>query len=70
MTTNDRFIIGILITILMAALSWTLGTISVNSGRISVLEQRADNHTSQMVEMKLEVKEHRLATEFRTNGNK
>ena len=66
MTTNDRFIIGILITIMMAALSWTLGTISVNSGRISVLEQRTDNHASQMVEMKLEVKEHRIATETRT----
>ena len=70
MTANERFIIGILITILMAALSWALGTISSSSGRISVLEQRSDNHASQMVEMKLEVKEHRLATESRTNGNK
>ena len=68
MTTNDRFTVGVLITILMAALSWALGTISVNSGRISVLEQRTDNHASQMVEMKLEVKEHRIATEkLRTN---
>ena len=66
MTTNDRFTVGVLITILMAALSWALGTISVNSGRISVLEQRADNHTSQMVEMKVEMKDHRLATESRT----
>ena len=68
MTTNDRFTVGVLITILMAALSWALGTISANSGRISVLEQRTDNHASQMVEMKLEVKEHRIATEkLRTN---
>ena len=66
MTTNDRFTVGVLITILMAALSWALGTISANSGRISVLEQRTDNHASQMVEMKLEVKEHRIATETRT----
>ena len=70
MTTNDRFTVGVLITILMAALSWALGTISVDSGRISVLEQRADNHSIQMIEMKLEMKEHRLATELRTNGNK
>ena len=70
MTTNDRFIVGILITILMAALSWALGTISANSGRISVLEQRADNHSIQMNEMKVEMKDHRIATEFRTNGNK
>ena len=69
MTTNDRFTVGVLITILMAALSWALGTISANSARISVLEQRTDNHASQMVEMKLEVKEHRLATE-RSNGSK
>jgi len=66
MTTNDRFALGLLLTILMAALSWALGTISANSGRISVLEQRTDNHASQMVEMKLEVKEHRIATETRT----
>ena len=62
MTTNERFIIGMLITILMAALSWALGTISVNSGRILVLE-------SQVFDVKLDMKEHRIATE-RSNGSK
>jgi len=61
MTTNERFALGLLLTILMAALSWSLGTISVNSGRISVLE-------SQVLDVKIEMKEHRIATEkLRTN---
>ena len=57
MTTNERFVTGILLTILMAAMSWSLSNISVNSGRILVLE-------TQMLDVKLDIKEHRIATEL------
>jgi len=57
MTTNERFVIGILLTTLMAAMSWSLSNISVNSGRILVLE-------TQMLDVKLDIKEHRIATEL------
>ena len=57
MTTNERFVIGVLITIMMAAMSWSLNNISVNSGRILVLE-------SQVLDVKLDIKEHRIATEL------
>ena len=58
MTTNERFIIGLILTILMASMSWSLSNTSVNSGRILVLE-------SQMLDVKVDMKEHRIATETR-----
>lgn len=59
MDTNSRFIIGLLLVVLMSVISWTLGVMS----RISVLEQRADNHSREMIEMKIEMKDHRMVTE-------
>jgi len=60
MDTNGRFVIGLLLAVLMSVMAWTLGVMS----RIAVLEQRADNHSREMVEMKMEMKEHRTATEL------
>ena len=65
MTTNERFVIGILITILMAAMSWSIGAMS----RISVLESQMIHVKLEMVDVKLDMKEHRIATE-RSNGSK
>jgi len=60
MDTNGRFVIGLLLAVLMSVMAWTLGVMS----RIAVLEQRADSHSREMVEMKVEMKDHRMATEL------
>jgi hypothetical protein len=63
MTSTERFLITALWIVMFGVSTWLLGTVSINSGRILVLEQRANNHTREMAEQKLELKEHRLATE-------
>jgi hypothetical protein len=65
MSTTERMLIGALFAILMGLEAWLLGTVSVNSARIAVLEQRTNNHSREMVDMKADMRDHRSATERR-----
>lgn len=69
MNTLERMLISGFYIILLGISTWLLSTVSVNSGRILVLEQRTNNHTREMADMKIEIKEHRVATEF-LNGKR
>lgn len=66
MTANERWLITGAFVVFVAIAAWLLGTVSINSGRISVLERRADNHQREMGEMRDEIKDHRRVTEFDT----
>ena len=63
MTQTERMLISILFVIVLGIVSWLMGTVSINSGRLLVLEQRANNHSREMLEMRQDVKEHRVMTE-------
>jgi len=63
MTTLDRWLLGILATIFTALLAWLLSTVSMNSGRIAVLEQRTANHMRAMDKLDAQLEAHRLNTE-------
>ena len=72
----ERWMIGLLLSG-VAALVWFVildlkadvkaleKIVNVNSGRISVLEQRTANHTKAMDKLELAVDEHRRVTEKR-----
>jgi hypothetical protein len=64
MTTTERMLIVAIFGIMIGLISWLLATVSVNSSRISVLEQRTSNHTKAMDEFKLELRDHRQSTEL------
>ena len=68
MTQTERMLISILFVIVLGIVSWLMGTVSINSGRLLVLEQRANNHSREMLEMRQDVKEHRVMTEL--NGKR
>lgn len=65
MNQTERWLISGLFAILMMIGSWLLATVTVNSTRISVLEQRTNNHVREMDEMKVELRDHRQRTEVR-----
>ena len=56
MTSNERALVGALFMILMMATTWLMITVSDNRPRVAVLEQ-------QMLDMRLDMKEHRTRTE-------
>ena len=56
-------LIGALFSILMGLTSWLLGTVTANSSRIAVLEQQVLTSVRDVVELKVEIKEHRTITE-------
>jgi len=56
-------LIGGIFLVLMALMGWVLLTVSLNTGRISVLENRADANDRMMWEIKDDLKVHRQATE-------
>jgi len=62
---TERLLVGGLFAILMAMGSWLLATVTVNSSRISVLEQRTNNHVREMDELKADMRDHRQRTEMR-----
>jgi hypothetical protein len=64
MNTTERALIGALFLVLMALVSWLLGTVSLNIARIAVLEQRADMGDRTVWEIKDDMKAHRAATEL------
>ena len=65
MSATERLLVSGLFAILMAMGSWLLATVTVNSSRISVLEQRTNNHLREMDEMKADLRDHRQRTEMR-----
>lgn len=65
MNQTERWLISGLFAILMMIGSWLLATVTVNSTRISVLEQRTNNHVREMDEMKADLRDHRQRTEVR-----
>jgi hypothetical protein len=64
-SATERLLVSGLFAILMAMGSWLLATVTVNSSRISVLEQRTNNHVREMDEMKADLRDHRQRTEMR-----
>jgi hypothetical protein len=68
MTQTERMLVSIVFVIVLGSVSWLMGTVSINSGRLLVLEQRANNHSREMLEMRQDVKEHRVMTEL--NGKR
>jgi hypothetical protein len=63
MTTTERMLVAALFSILMGLTSWLLGTVTANSSRIAVLEQQVLTSVRDVVELKVEIKEHRTITE-------
>jgi len=64
-TTTERMLISALFTILLMIGAWLMATVTVNSARISVLEQRTNNHMREMNEIKTDMRDHRQRTEER-----
>ena len=63
MTAQDRWLLSGIFVLLMALTAWLLNTVSINTGRISVLEQRANTTDRTIWEMRDELKQHRTQTE-------
>jgi hypothetical protein len=68
MTSTERWLISAIFAIMVGIGSWLLGTVTVNSSRLSVLEQRSNNHDRIMTELRSDIREHRTMTEPVTNG--
>ena len=69
MTTTDRMLLSIVLLSTLALVGWLLQTVSANSGRLSVLEQRAMMHDTEMRDIKQEMRDHRNKTEQGTFKN-
>ena len=65
MSITEKWLITALFGILMMTGAWLLATVTVNSARIAVLEQRTNNHLREMDEMKADLRDHRQRTEIR-----
>ena len=63
MTSTERWLASIMMAALIGLLGWLMATVSVNTSRISVLEQRASNHHAEMEALRKEIVQHRVQTE-------
>lgn len=63
MTMTERWLITGMMSILMGLGGWLLINVTVNSARISVLENQTLTHREQMQELKDDLREHRNSTE-------
>jgi len=63
MSQAERMLVSAIFVILLGFVSWLLATVSINTGRIMVLEQRTNNHAAEMQLSREELKEHRKSTE-------
>ena len=64
MSITEKWLITALFGILMMTGAWLLATVTVNSARIAVLEQRTNNHVREMDELKSDMRDHRRQTEL------
>ena len=67
MSATERWLISAVFAMLVGIGSWLLSSVTINSARIAVLEQRTNNHDKVMDVLRNDLREHRDRTEF-TNG--
>ena len=67
MSATERWLISAVFAMLVGIGSWLLSSVTINSARIAVLEQRTNNHDKVMEVLRNDLREHRDRTEF-TNG--
>ena len=65
MTATERWLATVMLTTFIALLAWLMATVSINSGRISVLERRADNYHNELKGIQEALSEHRNMTELK-----
>jgi len=63
MSQAERMLVSAIFVILLGFVSWLLATVSINTGRIMVLEQRTNNHVQAMQQAREDLSEHRRVTE-------
>jgi type II secretory pathway component PulM len=67
LTGTERLLVAALAAILFALASWVALTVTFNSSRITIMEQRLEQHDAQIKEFKDDLRDHRRMTE--RNGN-
>jgi len=63
MSYTEKVISTLVLVILLPIIGWLLSTVSINSGRIAVLEQRTANHVKAMDKLEEALDSHRKFTE-------
>ena len=68
MTTTDRMLLSAVLLSVLSLVGWLLHNVSLNSGRISVLEHELISLKEDQRDIKIEMREHRNRTENGFNG--